>query len=160
MVYIMIEKNKNDHPAPVWLCGNVFMGMASSFILSSGTVRNSITTLSHINTAPWWRARELASRATAWTGGSGGGLSTCKCEAIQLLIITKRWQMDKKSLLGVFQVGCLTTVYLIRSVPTVIDTITDNSQRTCWHTATIFTMELFFSAAPYWWDGWGRGRWS
>lgn len=56
------------------------------------------------------------------------------------------------------QVGKLTTVHLIWSIPTVVDPIADNSQWTCRYTATIFTPELLLSAATYCGD-WGGRSW-
>lgn len=53
------------------------MRVASTFILSSGTVGISITTLPCLNAAPWWGAGELTSRAATWTGGCSGRLRTC-----------------------------------------------------------------------------------
>lgn len=43
--------------------------------------------------------------------------------------------------------GKLTTVHLIRSIPTVIDSIAHDSQRTGGHTAAIYAPELLLSAA-------------
>lgn len=69
--------NKKDLRPRVLLGGDVVMRVASTFILSSGTVGISITTLPCLNAAPWWGAGELTSRAATWTGGCSGRLRTC-----------------------------------------------------------------------------------